>query len=660
MFDDAASIAFLLDPENGCIVDANIAASTFWGYTREELRGKSISNINISTQEEILAGIVKLRNNQTHHLEWIQKLKSGELRHVDVYSGPLVIQGRTLLYSVLHDITDRKRTEDELWEKEERLALATLHNGVGIWDWNLVTQQMIWDDSMYALYHIRREDFIGTEEASRASLHPDDLERGDREVEAAIRGKKPFDTEFRVVWPDGEIRYIKAVAKVFCNEQGTPLRMLGTNVDITERKQAELKLRQSEAHFRFVTESAQALIWMSGMNKHCNWFNKVWLDFTGRTMEQEMGDGWVEGVHPDDVRQCYEIYVSHFDLRKPFSLEYRLRRHDGEYRWIVDNGMPRFNAQGVFEGYIGSCFDITERKRNEENLRITASVFDNSQDGIVITDTNNNLIEVNPAFTRITGYAREEVIGKNPRLLSSGQQNQAFYEAMWKTLKQNKTWRGEVWNCRKSGEVYVELLSISAICDNKGQIQRYVGVFSDISRLKAHEEELTRVANYDALTGIPNRRLLADRMSQAILQARRSGKILSVCYIDLDGFKLVNDQYGHEAGDQLLLEITCRLQKVLRAEDTLARLGGDEFVVLFSDLTSMQECLQILDRVLSIISMPINIGNNQATVSASIGVTFHSSSNEDGDTLLRNADQAMYIAKQSGKNRYHFYDAPHD
>ena len=245
-------------------------------------------------------------------------------------------------------------------------------------------------------------------------------------------------------------------------------------------------------------------------------------------------------------------------------------------------------------------------------------------------------------------------------MLSSGRQDKAFYAEMWQSLKQKKVWRGEIWNRRKSGEIYVELLSIAVICGDDGSVQRYVGIFSDISYLKTHEAELSQVANYDALTGIPNRRLLADRMGQAIARAQRSGKLLAVCYIDLDGFKLVNDRYGHAAGDMLLIEITRRLQQALRAGDTLARLGGDEFVVLFSDLADELECRQILDRILEIVALPVVIDNNEATVSASIGVTFYKSGNVDGDTLLRRADQAMYVAKQAGKSRYHLYDVAHD
>jgi diguanylate cyclase (GGDEF)-like protein/PAS domain S-box-containing protein len=243
-------------------------------------------------------------------------------------------------------------------------------------------------------------------------------------------------------------------------------------------------------------------------------------------------------------------------------------------------------------------------------------VFATSQEAILITDANNNITDVNPAFTSITGYTRAEVLGQNPKLLSSGRQDKSFYSVMWRSLEKNKAWRGEMWNRRKSGEIYAELLAISAICDEAGQVQRYVGVFSDISYLKEHEAELSHVANYDALTGMPNRRLLSDRLRQSIARAQRSASMLGICYIDLDGFKLVNDQFGHETGDQLLVSITNSLQDAVRAGDTLARLGGDEFVVLFNDIAREQECLQVLDRILNIIATPVLINRHEVLVSA--------------------------------------------
>jgi diguanylate cyclase (GGDEF)-like protein/PAS domain S-box-containing protein len=304
---------------------------------------------------------------------------------------------------------------------------------------------------------------------------------------------------------------------------------------------------------------------------------------------------------------------------------------------------------------VGVWRDITGSKRAEENLRITASVFDNSHDAILITDADNTIVDVNPAFTQITGYSREEVIGKNPRLLGSGRQDKALYAAMWQSLQQNKSWRGELWNRRKSGKIYAGLLSISTICDDNGRVQRHVGVFSDITHLKAHEAELSRVAHYDALTGIPNRVLLAERMKQAIAQAAREQNMMSVCYLDLDGFKPINDSMGHEAGDQVLIEVARRIENTIRSGDTVARLGGDEFVVLLRQ-DKGEECVATLKRLLAAVAQPISVKNKSHTLSASIGVSIYPLDDEDPDTLLRHADQAMYVAKQSGKNRFHIYD----
>ncbi|CAK0761399.1 diguanylate cyclase [Gammaproteobacteria bacterium] len=231
---------------------------------------------------------------------------------------------------------------------------------------------------------------------------------------------------------------------------------------------------------------------------------------------------------------------------------------------------------------------------------------------------------------------------------------------MWRSLQNDGSWQGEIWDRRKSSEVYPELLSIATVRDAMNRLQHYVGVFSDITWIKAHEAELERIAHYDPLTGVPNRRLLADRLKQAIVRTQRTGKVLAICYLDLDGFKPINDQFGHEVGDQLLVEVTRQLREILRVGDTLARLGGDEFVLLFGDLNQEEECSAVLQRVLSAVATPFVIKDTAVTVSASIGVTLYPYDAADADTLLRHADQAMYLAKEAGKNRFHRFDAEHD
>jgi diguanylate cyclase (GGDEF)-like protein/PAS domain S-box-containing protein len=324
--------------------------------------------------------------------------------------------------------------------------------------------------------------------------------------------------------------------------------------------------------------------------------------------------------------------------------------------WFV-RAVPEYGPRGEVVSALTIWTDITERKRSEERLRLAASVFATSQEGILISDADNRIIDVNPAFTRLTGYAREEVLGRDPSFLSATRQDQEVFVAMRQALETTGEWQGELWNQRKSGDVFAELLSVVAVKDMEGHLQHHVSVFSDISMIKAHEADLDRIAHYDTLTGVPNRRLLGDRLEQAIARARRHGSNMAVCYLDLDGFKPINDQFGHEGGDRLLVEIARRLQSLSRADDTVARLGGDEFVLLWNDIGAEAHCTHALDRVLAEVSAPIVLDGIPVAVSASIGVTLFPDDNVDADSLLRHADHAMYSAKQLGKNRYQLFDS---
>ncbi|QSB00891.1 EAL domain-containing protein [Methylomonas sp. EFPC1] len=297
-----------------------------------------------------------------------------------------------------------------------------------------------------------------------------------------------------------------------------------------------------------------------------------------------------------------------------------------------------------------------ELQRREAGQRLAASVFAHTHDSVVITDSENRIIDVNAAFSRITGYAREEVLGKNPSILKSGRQSAEFYKAIWQALNAHDHWSGELWNRNKKGEVFAALTSISVVRDDDGKIHHYIGLSADITPLKNHEYDLERIAHFDPLTGIPNRVLLADRLAQALAHTHRAGNHMAVCYLDLDGFKPVNDQFGHEAGDQLLIEISLRIRDCLRAGDTVARIGGDEFVLLLLDFNDTRECEAVLERMLCKVAEPLSIDDNQVCVSASVGLTLYPDDLASADTLLRHADQAMYVAKQRGKNRYHLFD----
>lgn len=321
---------------------------------------------------------------------------------------------------------------------------------------------------------------------------------------------------------------------------------------------------------------------------------------------------------------------------------------------------PFRNHEQTVLGMIGVSRNITERKQAEIKLQLAASVFTHAREGIIITDAAGHIIEVNDTFTQISGYSRAEAIGQKPKILQSGRHGSEFYAEIWKSLEKHHYWCGEIWNRRKNGEIYAEMLTISAVRDDTGKTQNYVGLFSDITQMKDHQKQLEHNAHYDALTGLANRVLLADRLQHAMNQSQRRQRSLAVVYLDLDGFKSVNDSYGHEIGDELLIAVAQQMKDALRDGDTLARIGGDEFVAVLVDLEQTADCEPILLRLLSAAAEPVTVNNIALQVSASIGVTLYPQDAADAEQLMRHADQAMYTAKQAGKNRYHLFDVKQD
>ena len=337
------------------------------------------------------------------------------------------------------------------------------------------------------------------------------------------------------------------------------------------------------------------------------------------------------------------------------------REDQREGNWIHSTIVPVVGPNRQVQHLAILSEDITQRYISEQKLRLAADVFTHAREGIMITDAHGKLLDVNEAITRITGYCREDVLGLNPRFLNSGRQDKVFYTAMWRELDEKGHWSGEIWNRRKSGELFAEMLTISAVRDSHAHVRQYVALFSDITSQKEHQSQLERIAHYDALTGLPNRILMADRLQQGLVQAERRGKTLVVAYLDLDGFKAVNDRHGHMTGDQLLVCIASRMKRALREGDTLARLGGDEFVAVLVDLEDVTASVPMLNRLLAAAAQTVHLDELVLQVSASLGVTFYPQEHAlDADQLLRQADQAMYQAKLAGKNRYAIFDTQHD
>jgi diguanylate cyclase (GGDEF)-like protein/PAS domain S-box-containing protein len=663
---DQSEAAVALIDEDARYIYANPAFCQLFQYELNELIGSSISLL--MPPEEIsgttsLQTVATAQGLGTFQGEVRRRAKDGALIPILLKVSSFLDEQKSLMgfIATMTDLTEIKRMENALRESEKHFRDVIEHAPLGTVTITLDGHFIEVNQAFCKIIGYSKEALKNLSFA--AITHPDDINISLENIRELIAGKTDsYRVEKRYFHHDGHIVWAQVDTSLQRGLSGEPQCLIAQIEDITAQRLAKEALKESESKYRLLFESANDGIFLSNANGFID-CNENGASMYGLSREEIIGRS-ASSLAPErqpDGRLSEEIAGEKIALVLggiPQQFEWRPLRADG-VTMDVEITLSRVGLGGdvCLQAVVR---DITERKRAEESMRITASVFGNSQEAIVITSSENIITDVNPAFTHITGYSREEVLGRNPKLLSSGRQDKEFYGAMWKSLLQKKAWRGEMWNRRKSGEIYAELLAVSVICDNDGRVQRYVGVFSDISYLKEHEAELSRVANYDALTGVPNRRLLADRLRQAIARAQRSGRMIAVCYIDLDGFKRVNDQYGHEAGDQLLVNITIRLQESLRAGDTLARLGGDEFVVLFNDLAREQECLQVLDRILSIVAMPIVINTHEIVISASIGVTFYPSDNEDGDTLLRHADQAMYVAKQTGKNRYHLYDPKHD
>jgi diguanylate cyclase (GGDEF)-like protein/PAS domain S-box-containing protein len=472
--------------------------------------------------------------------------------------------------------------------------------------------------------------------------------------------------------PTIEEKFLKLDGTIIDVEiQGVPILYDGepavhTSIrDITERKRAEAAINIAAQRLQIALEGSQISVWETDLRTNQIWLDASWAAFLGMPPAETRSNATelLQLVHPDDRQRITAVAVRAMKGEiASYAVEHRVRAANGEWKWILSRGrVIERDAGGRPLRMSGTNTDINERKQADEKLHLAASVFTHAREGIVIAAPDGTIVDVNDTFSRITGYSRDEVVGRNERMLRSGRQGEAFYADLWRDLIEKGHWSGELWNRRKNGEEYAEMRTISAVRDAQGNTRQYVALFSDITAFKEHEKQLEHIAHYDALTGLPNRVLLADRLHQAMAQAHRRAQPLAVAYLDLDGFKAVNDRYGHDTGDQLLTTMAASMKQVLREGDTLSRLGGDEFVAVLLDLPDVEASVPMLARLLAAAAQPVHVKDLVLEVSASLGVTFYPQAEDvDADQLLRQADQAMYQAKLAGKNRYHVFDAEQD
>lgn len=430
-----------------------------------------------------------------------------------------------------------------------------------------------------------------------------------------------------------------------------------------ERSDVAQRLRDSEEHFRLLTEGVDDVVWRLNADLRFTYISPADKRMRGFSAAEVLGHHVFEITTPTGVEQikqsAQERDAAHAagNAADTRNLVLEQRCKGGGTVWTEIRSTAERDDQGRITGYRGVTRDITARRAIEARLHLAASVMTYAQEGIMITSAQGIILDVNQAFCTITGYAREDAIGANATLLKSDRHDAAFFQSIVESLRVLGRWQGEMWNRRKDGSIYAQRGTISAVLDEQGVVQHYVSLFADVTELKEQQMQLEHRAHYDALTDLPNRVLMMDRLRQSMVQAQRREQPLALVFLDLDGFKPVNDLHGHAVGDALLQALAARMRATLRDGDTLARLGGDEFIAILVDLPQHTAANPLLQRLLHAVAQTVQVAGHPLQVSASLGVTFYPQERDtDADTLLRQADHAMYQAKLAGKNRCQFYD----
>ncbi|GAB6039929.1 hypothetical protein JCM17961_06020 [Endothiovibrio diazotrophicus] len=470
------------------------------------------------------------------------------------------------------------------------------------------------------------------------------------QVAEAVRGNQIVEESIF----SNERHYLLHVAPYETIKPGS-LGAIISLMDHTERLAQERLIRESGERLMAIMDNSTSIITLKDLAGRYEFVNRQFEKsfglksdaVVGRTDTQIFGNKIAEGFRTKDLEVIHRQHA--------IESEETLQRAEGE-RHLLSIRFPLFSADNVIQGICVQSTDITERKHAEEQLRLAARVFDRAGEGILVTDATQHILTVNDAFTNVTGYTAEEVIGELPTILASGRHNENFYQEMWTQLQEQGWWQGEIWNRRKSGDVYPEWLTINTVHDSHGEITNFVGIFSDITVVKESQRRVEFLATHDELTTLPNRTLFVDRVRQAIAHAGRRGNVFAVLFVDLDNFKVINDSLGHAAGDELLVKVAHLLREGVRAADTVARFGGDEFALLIEE-TDVGDADITARRIADALGNAIKVHDQPVYVSASIGIAMYPNDGEDVETLLKNADSAMYKAKDSGKRTHQFYTA---
>ncbi len=562
--------------------------------------------------------------------------------------------GARRFLTVIIDISDRKQAEDALRASESRFRALVEQSITGVY---------VYDQEAFRYVNQRLASMFGyAEDELIDRLGPVDLVAPEDHGTVKAQMARRFDGRVRSAHyivrglrKDGTRIWVELHGTIMARD-GRPT-ITGTALDITERVEAERSLRDSEARFRAIYDGVNdAILIIEPKNGMIVDLNNKAEEMVGYSADEvrRLGMSDLSAGDPVAAQAAAEEWIRAAAQGAPQLLEWQARNREGETFWVEIN--MRAARIGGVERILVLARDITERRASEEKLRLTNQVFESTREGVVITDAEDRIISVNPAFSEITGYRESEVLRRTPRIMQSGFHDRSFYQAMWQSISQTGHWQGEVWNRRKSGETYPEWLTISAVHDEHGVVTNYVGVFTDVSRLKHSEAEVQRLAHYDPLTSFPNRVLFMSRLEHALELHQRSGVRIAVMFCGLDRFKSINESMGYSLGDELLQAVSRRIYSRLESGDTLARFGGDEFAILIESDHEPEEIAQVARGVVELSDTPIELSNGDSVFAGiSVGVSLSPGDGDDAAALVTNANAAMQQAKTEGRHTYRFY-----
>ncbi|HKO02402.1 MAG TPA: PAS domain S-box protein, partial [Thermoanaerobaculia bacterium] len=666
MFENNRAVQLLIDPDSGAIVDANVAAADFYGYDVEQLRSMRMWDINVMGAEAVRQEMSNAADQRRSYFVFRHMRANGELRDVEVHSGPIDVGGRTLLYSIIHDITERKRAERALLQSEEKYRTIFNFASVGIYqstpDGHLITAnttlaRMLGYDSVEELLGKTLTDDIYYRPAQRDELIREYEPRG-------------YASDYELVWKkkDGSPIWVQLNAHAIKSAQGTAY-FEGFVYDITERKQAEDKLAAANAQRKAVLDAATRVsIIATDATGMVTVFNAGAERLLGYAAEEMIGNRSILDLHRDDelarhgdllavelghVASGFEVLVTRAALQGLEEREWTYVKKDGTPVFVLLSVTALRDEDGSLTGFLHVANDITERKDAEEVLRKQSAAMTASMDGIGILNERLEFTYVNDALAKLYGFPKPAALhGRALTEVYDAEEIERFTSSVIPIVQERGRWRGEANGKRRDGSTFPQEFSLTAI-DGGGMVV----VVRDITERTYAEEQIKHLAYHDALTGLPNRLLFKDRLTVALSHAQRDRTRLAVIFLDLDRFKVINDSLGHNIGDQLLQAVAARVSSCVRESDTVARLGGDEFTLLLPHLLHSDDAAPIAAKILEAVRYPFHIEGREFYITTSIGISLYPEDGTDSEALIKNADTAMYQAKELGRDNYQLFNA---